>query len=68
MTRLGLGWPLWLPTSNTPCQQIRYVNKYVSVLQTTSYNFPSTKTTGKICEAQGLFEKTQSSILPTLKW
>ena len=38
-----------------------YVNKYASVLQTTSYNFPSTKTTGEICagvvKAPGLFEK-----------
>lgn len=26
-----------------------YVNKYPSTLQTTSYNFPSTETTGEIC-------------------
>lgn len=38
-----------------------YVNKYPSTLQTTSYNFPSTKTTGEICggvvKAPILFEK-----------
>lgn len=26
-----------------------YVNKYASTLQTTSYNFPSTETTGEVC-------------------
>lgn len=38
-----------------------YVNSYPSVLQTTSYNFPATATTGEICagvvKAPGLFEK-----------
>ena len=38
-----------------------YVNKYPSTLQTTSYNFPGTKTTGEICagvvKAPFLFEK-----------
>lgn len=40
---------------------VDYVNRYPSVLQTTSYNFPSTKTTGEICvgvvKAQKLFPK-----------
>ena len=38
-----------------------YVNSYPSVLQTTSYNFPATATTGEICagdvKAPGLFAK-----------
>ena len=40
---------------------IDYVNRYPSVLQTTSYNFPRTRTTGEICvgvvKAQKLFPK-----------
>ncbi len=40
---------------------VDYVNRYPSVLQTTSYNFPSSKTTGEICvgvvKAQKLFQK-----------
>lgn len=38
-----------------------YVNNYPSTLQTTSYNFPATTTTGEICagivKAAGLYEK-----------
>ena len=38
-----------------------YVNRYPSVLQTTSYNFPATETTGEICagavKAQKLYNK-----------
>lgn len=38
-----------------------YVNKYKSVLQTTSYNFTATSTTGEMCagivKAQGLYPK-----------
>ena len=38
-----------------------YVNKYPSVLQTTSYNFTATKTTGELCagivKAHGIFSK-----------
>lgn len=40
---------------------VDYVNRYPSVLQTTSYNFPSTKTTAEICvgvvKAQKRFPK-----------
>ena len=48
-----------------------YVNKYASTLQTTSYNFPSTKTTGEICagvvKAPGLFEKNPAQHYADLK-
>ena len=41
-----------------------YVNKYPSTLQTTSYNFPTTKTTGEICmgvvKASMLYNKTSA--------
>ncbi|CAB4038415.1 Chromatin modification-related YNG2 [Paramuricea clavata] len=40
---------------------VDYVNRYPSVLQTTSYNFPATETTGEVCvgvvKAQKLFPK-----------
>ena len=47
--------------------QTDYVKKYKSVLQTTSYNFTATKTTGEMCagilKAHALFTKTLLSIL-----
>ena len=49
---------------------VDYVNRYPSVLQTTSYNFPSTKTTGEICvgvvKAQKRFPKNPAQHLADL--
>ncbi len=48
-----------------------YVNKYLSTLQTTSYNFPRTKTTIEICagvvKAPGLFNKNPAQHLANLE-
>ncbi len=48
-----------------------YVNKYKSVLQTTSYNFTATKTTGEICagvvKAHALFPKNPAQHAADLK-
>ena len=48
-----------------------YVNKYKSVLQTTSYNFTSTKTAGEMCagivKAQGLYPKNPAQHSADLK-
>lgn len=48
-----------------------YVNRYPSVLQTTSYNFPATKTTGEVCagvvKAQKLYNKNPAQHFADLK-
>ncbi|CAB3982277.1 Hypothetical predicted protein [Paramuricea clavata] len=48
-----------------------YVNKYPSTLQTTSYNFPGTETTGEICmgvvKAPVLFSKNSAQHLADLE-
>ena len=48
-----------------------YVNKYKSVLQTTSYNFTGTKTTGEMCagivKAHGLYPKNPAQHSADLK-
>ena len=47
-----------------------YVNSYPSLLQTTSYNFTKTKTTGEICagvvKGAGIFQRIQHDTMPTL--
>ncbi|XP_028409254.1 uncharacterized protein LOC114531845 [Dendronephthya gigantea] len=49
-----------------------YVNNYPSTLQTTSYNFPATTTSGEICagmvKAAGLYEKGPPQHMPDLKF
>ena len=49
-----------------------YVNTYPSTLQTTSYNFPATTTTGEICagvvKAAGLYEKGPPQHMADLKF
>ena len=48
-----------------------YVNKYPSTLQTTSYNFSSTKTTGELCagvvKAQAIYSKNPAQHYADLK-
>lgn len=48
-----------------------YVNKYKSVLQTTSYNFTATKMTGEMCagivKAQAIFAKKPAQHAADLK-
>ena len=48
-----------------------YINKYPSTLQTTSYNFPGTETTGEICmgvvKAPVLFSKNSAQHLADLE-
>lgn len=49
-----------------------YVNSYPSTLQTTSYNFPATTTTGEICagvvKAAGLHEKSPPQHMADLRF
>lgn len=57
--------------SDTLTTRTDYTNKYPSTLQTTSYNFPETKTTGELCagvvKAKGLYEKNAAQHLADLE-